>query len=713
MDKKVLEDMLLAIIDAPRPEKLAALKDALAKEGNISDDTAEQLEMLWEEWENRKISAPEAKFILEIAALGVPNKPFFRKNMINAVKVLLPPYIAQAPVVKATGVRDDKMAPAEVAARVERLLALRSGAVVFLESSRRWGVAGTIDSMNASLPMMPVAQVGSNAGVPLEVVLKDAAVLASGPDVSRLVVASSVPVSSALFRMTVEKRRLTSIPESRLRLMARSGCGRNMDEAAFEKYWNTGAAKAVGAAGAAKPASGAAPGGRRSCDSRSIKEMQLLLTAEAKAEAGKFSDDEISAFHAFFEKLNPATAQRESKVMAELLAMIADRTPEGRLKDLFSSLAGKTAFFPVDPAAANLTQLAVWGEITSKLLEKLAAAAAEIFDEDYLAGCALKLPLKALNTLCPHISDEALCDMITSRRSCGADLLLWIWKNRKKRNNRELLELVNLDNVSRILSAEEPPKAWAAARRELHTLLMDDWNFQSHLLDTLEGGPAMFGVIIQSALFLTSGERQSLMVKLARQSKEVQEYLESGAGKKILDAGATKDDAASTVPVFEATYTSIHSHKVLMKELDDIINIHVPENREALKTARAHGDFRENSEFDAAKERRNYLSRRRGELERELAVIQPVLMAQVEVSDTAVIGSTVEVDLGNGRKESYYLLGAWDGDPDRRFLSYRTRLGKALLNCKAGDKFTGPDGKECRLLAVSPLPAELIAELDA
>ena len=72
MDKKVLEDMLLAIIDAPRPEKLAALKDALAKEGNISDDTAEQLEMLWEEWENRKISAPEAKFILEIAALGVP-----------------------------------------------------------------------------------------------------------------------------------------------------------------------------------------------------------------------------------------------------------------------------------------------------------------------------------------------------------------------------------------------------------------------------------------------------------------------------------------------------------------------------------------------------------------------------------------------------------------------------------------------------------------
>jgi transcription elongation GreA/GreB family factor len=452
---------------------------------------------------------------------------------------------------------------------------------------------------------------------------------------------------------------------------------------------------------------------RRSCDGRSIKEILLLLTNEAQAGAGKFSDDEIKAFHAFFERLNFATAQRESKTMAELLAMIADRTPEDKLKDLFSSLAGKTPFFPKDPAASDFAAFAVWGEISSKLLEKLAAAAALIFDEDYLAACALKLPLKALNTLCPHISDEALCDMLVSRRNCGADVLLWIWKNRKKRNNPELLELVNLDNVSRILSTEEPPKAWGAARRELRTMLMDDWTFQSHLIDMLDGNPVMFGMILQSALFLSSGERQSLMVKLARQSKEIQEYLESGAGQKILAAGASKQDAPASAPVFEATYTSVRSHQALIKELDDIINIHVPENREALKTARAHGDFRENSEFDAAKERRNYLSRRRGELERELAMIQPVMMGQVEISDTAVIGSAVEIDMGGGRVESYYLLGAWDGDPDRRFLSYRTRLGKALLNCKVGDKFTGPDGKDCKLLSVGRLPDELIAELDA
>ena len=87
-------------------------------------------------------------------------------------------------------------------------------------------------------------------------------------------------------------------------------------------------------------------------------------------------------------------------------------------------------------------------------------------------------------------------------------------------------------------------------------------------------------------------------------------------------------------------------------------------------------------------------------------------MKQVEVADTAVIGSEIEIQLAGNQSEKYYLLGAWDGDPDRRFLSYRTRLGKAVLNCRAGDTFEGPDGKPARLVAVKPLPAEIIAELD-
>lgn len=705
---KDIEELMLAVIDAPRPENLEALKSAVAAKADA--DSAEKLEMLWEEWENRKLSPAEAKFILALAATGIPNKPYLRKALISAVKALLPPFMAQAPVVKASGVRDESKTPAEIAARMERLLALRSGTIIFLEGTRRWGVAGTIDAMNASLPMMPFAQVGSNAAVPLEIVLKDAAILASGPDVSRLVVAGTVPVSAALFRLTVDKRKQVPIPEERLKLMARCGCARKLDDAAFERYWSIGVAQS----GAAAPAAGSAakPGTRRACDGRSLKEIQLLMLQEQEQGAKEFAADEISALCAFFGRLPVATAQRDSKLVAEVLAMVFERTPESSLQTIVDSLVGKIPFFPKDPAASSLADFAVWGEVASKLLEQLCAGAAKVFPESYLAACALKLPLKALNRIGPHISNELICSALSSHSGCGADLLLWIWKNRKKRHDADLLALVNLDNVSRILSAEEPPKVYLAARRELLAMLLDDWAFQSHLISMLDDDPVMFGSILQGALFLDAGQRQSLMVKLARQSKEIQEYLESGAGKRILDAG-TAHNESTDAPVFEATYTSVHSHQVLIKELDDIINIHVPENREALKTARAHGDFRENSEFDAAKERRNYLSRRRGELERELANIQPVLMGQVEVTDTAVIGSEVEIELSDGRVEKYFLLGAWDGNPERKFLSYRTRLGKALLNCRVGDKFTGPDGNPGKLISVGKLPAELVKELDA
>ena len=720
MDIARLDELMLAVMEVPRQDQLDQLKSFIAAVGKpVPEEISERMETLWEEWSKRTVNTIAARFVLDIALLNLPGRNFFRKALVQAVKVLLPPYLNHAPVVKAIGVRNENAQPSDIAMRFTRLTAIKNGSVIFLPASRRWAVAGTMDSINATLPLMPFGLTGSNSVTPLDIVLQDAVVLASGPEVIQLAEARTAPITSERFRAIMAKRAQVPVSDAKMKLMAQSGCAKALDPAAFEKYWS--AAPAAPAASAAAPAaktaaatpaaSTARPGTRRACDGRSLKEVDMLLDSEAAANCGNFADDEIAAFHGFFERLKADTAKREGKLLATIIAKISDRASGEKLAQILSPLTGKTEFFPANPAESKLTDFAVWGELASKLLEKLSGVAAQIFDEDYLAACAIKLPLKALNCLCSHISDEAICDMVRTHR-CGADLLLWIWKNRKKRSDAELLQLVNLDNVSRILSSEEPPKAWGAARREMRALLMDDKAFQAHLIDMFGGDTIMFGSILQSALFLSSGERQSLMVKLARQSKELQEYLESGAGQKILNAGIGKTETVAAVPVHEPSYTSVKSHKVLIKELEDIINIHVPENREALKTARAHGDFRENSEFDAAKERRNYLSRRRSELERELANIQPVVMAQVAVEDTAVIGSEIEIALAGNQSEKYYLLGAWDGDPDRRFLSYRTRLGKAVLNCRAGENFEGPDGKSAKLIAVRPLPAEIIAELD-
>ena len=441
--------------------------------------------------------------------------------------------------------------------------------------------------------------------------------------------------------------------------------------------------------------------------------MAQLLEAEEKQDPAKFDDGDVAKFAAFFQlRVKPDVAVSNVKQLAEVVGSVFARLPEGSAGKVFASLIGKAPFWPADPAAAVLPSLAVWGGLSAKALKNLSEASFAVLEPKVLNALVMKLPLKALNTFVPLMPGGALLETVCSYRHCGADIMMWVWKNRKKLPNRELIDLINIENVIRTLSSEEPPKEWGAARRELRALLMENAEFQTRLLEASAGNTEMVCTVLQSALFLSTGERQSLTVKLAQLSPELRSRLESGAGSKIVNANAGGADGAPEVPRDTMLYTSVKSHREMKQELEDIINVQIPENREALKTARAHGDFRENSEFDAAKERRNNLNRRRNELERDLANVQQILMRQVKVSDEAVIGSEIELKYDDGAVEVYQLLGAWDGDPRRHFLSYRARLGVAVLNRKVGETFNAPGDRKCTLTAVRELTDELKAELD-
>ena len=159
-----------------------------------------------------------------------------------------------------------------------------------------------------------------------------------------------------------------------------------------------------------------------------------------------------------------------------------------------------------------------------------------------------------------------------------------------------------------------------------------------------------FVYALQGSKFFLPGEQQSLLVKLARLSEPLRILIESGEGKKLMGGVRRQNGEDADVPAAESpTITSVYSHKRLIKELEDIIRIHIPENRESLKVARAHGDFRENAEYDAAKERRNFLSQRRNELEHQIMMIQPINFKNIEVKDRVVIGSTAP--LRSGRRQ--------------------------------------------------------------
>ena len=85
--------------------------------------------------------------------------------------------------------------------------------------------------------------------------------------------------------------------------------------------------------------------------------------------------------------------------------------------------------------------------------------------------------------------------------------------------------------------------------------------------------------------------------------------------------------------------------------------------------------------------------------------------ASFESPDTSrvSIGTIVTVrDRSSNKSETYTILGAWDGNPDRHIISYQTAIGQALLGKKVGEAATLPNG-EFEVVSIEPAPLDKAA----
>jgi transcription elongation GreA/GreB family factor len=67
---------------------------------------------------------------------------------------------------------------------------------------------------------------------------------------------------------------------------------------------------------------------------------------------------------------------------------------------------------------------------------------------------------------------------------------------------------------------------------------------------------------------------------------------------------------------------------------------------------------------------------------------------------------------GSGKEETYTMLGAWDGDPERGIISYQTAIGQALLSHKVGDVVTlnkDEGSGTFEIVSISPAPIDEVA----
>ena len=293
MDMVVLDNLVLAALDAPVKANFDALYNLLAKENAIPEAAGSVLETLWGGM--LETLTPEAAvFCFRAAELStLPESELFRKVLVNSATTLLPRYLSRPSIMRAIGVRDEKLSVQQIALRWNKLHMLKSGTVVFLPGSKRWGVIGTIDNINGTVIVNAFSNIGVNSASPLDIVLKEAVLLPlSSSERDKLVSTTGPMPTSAAFRTMVNRKVLFPVTDDMIAEMAKAGCARNMTPAAFAQYWQTD--------DSAQSTASAAGNVRRSCNGRSLQEICNLLTEEAKHDPANYTDEECELFLKFF-----------------------------------------------------------------------------------------------------------------------------------------------------------------------------------------------------------------------------------------------------------------------------------------------------------------------------------------------------------------------------------------------------------------------------
>ena len=679
--------------------------------------SAPQFEALFEAWDDQiSASVDKAKFCVRIAELSLLDSAAFRSSLNYAVRKLLPPYLVSGAVVKALGAKDAGVGVREVALRLKKLQRLRSTAIMYQAETGLCGRITGIDRVTGTIAVTPIDG-SSSSSIPIASAVVSAYFFETTPELMDLIspLASSVRPSSE-YRRILNRLALVEVPEQKIQeFVQRLLVPQVFTAATFASWWD------------AAPAAASTGGKRHFSDSRSVLELYTLLKGVVDA-GGAVTVDETAAgkLGKLFVRVSSRLLPKDVQMLAESISWLSLGAAPELLASMFTPLRGQVPFWPASiPADVKLANLAIWAKVSVKDLDGLLAATRAIYTQDEFVSLGLMLPLRCMTvffeprkkaaveskeeTAAREAEDAALVQSIITKIAAmdtlSADVCLWIWKNKARIKSKIITSLVDMETVVAALNRSDLPKEWGAAQRELKRILLGEKaDFRKYLIENADGDiPSIVGSLQK---FRTqASELQSVMVKMGRISPEFMEYIESGEGSKLLGIHA----AGSTTE--QPPVASLASQKRMQAELKHLVEVLIPQNAEAVAYARSFGDLRENAEYDAAKEQRRFLQRRRSELEKSLGFMDVTDFSDVKLTDVVVPGCRVFLKDAAGKEVSYYILGAWDGDVDRGRIAYKAPLGQALVEHKVGEKVKLPELGECVIAKVEPLPADMIKEL--
>ncbi|MBE2283384.1 MAG: GreA/GreB family elongation factor [Prosthecobacter sp.] len=258
-------------------------------------------------------------------------------------------------------------------------------------------------------------------------------------------------------------------------------------------------------------------------------------------------------------------------------------------------------------------------------------------------------------------------------RLLSADLLIWMAKERKG-----LAESVfDIDLGHAILGVIENDHMEGGPKRtgRLQDLLSDDRTLLGEMvLEAEEEDIKLLAKRILGSASFDELTRRSLMARIIKARPEMEAMMADNSTSQPEDA-------------LIVSWDSMDRKKL---ELEDLVNVKIPDNKREIQIARAEGDLRENGGYKAARDQQAVLLRLQGKYERELRNARGTDFANVP-TDKVGIGTIVDVeDIPSGEKETFTILGAWDGDLEKNIISYLSESAKALIGKAVGEEVELP-----------------------
>ncbi|QXP91142.1 transcription elongation factor GreA [Methylococcus capsulatus] len=127
----------------------------------------------------------------------------------------------------------------------------------------------------------------------------------------------------------------------------------------------------------------------------------------------------------------------------------------------------------------------------------------------------------------------------------------------------------------------------------------------------------------------------------------------------------------------------------LREELNHLKTVARPRVIEAIAEARAHGDLKENAEYQAAREQQGFIEGRIKEIEAKLANAQIIDVTRLNPGGKVVFGATAEIeDLASGEVVTYQIVGEDEAEIKEGRISVTSPIARALIGKQEGDVAT-------------------------